>query len=108
MAKGRDSSTTAAARAGGPCRAVVWSDRSCSRKDQQLQWVTQESRDEGSQAEEPRPHPRQKGSCELHYARDLCFGFGIFVLDLCFENLLLATKRRGDLMGPPCCLIFLP
>ena len=31
-----------------------------------------------------------------------------FVLDLCFENLLLVTKRRGDLMGPPCCLIFLP
>lgn len=46
-------------------------ERSRSRKGQQLQWMTQESRDEGSrddgsQAEQARLHPRQKGSFESH------------------------------------------
>lgn len=68
--------------------------------------MTQVSRGEGSQAEELVPIPDRRdpvsctkqGICVLH--------LDFFVFSLCFENLLLVTKRGGDLMGPPCCLIF--
>ena len=80
---------TGAARAGGLCREKVWSNGSWSRREQQLQWVTQESRDERSLVSIP--DRRDPVSCVKQW---ICVLDLDFVLDSCFENLLLVTKRR--------------